>query len=79
MLNYYRALRDRKALDPAPTITAPVLALWGEDDVFLERFVAETAVSACADGRLKIIPGASHWLHIEQPERVNREILAFLA
>ena len=78
MLNYYRALRDRRALDPAPPITAPVLVLWAEKDAFLERFVAERALEVCTNGRLSVVPGASHWLHIEQPQRVNREVLAFL-
>ena len=79
MLNYYRALRRLTPLDPAPPVTAPVLVLWGEHDLFLERFLAEAALSVCTDGRLVVIPDASHWLHLEQPERVNAEVLAFLA
>lgn len=79
MLTYYRALRNRKAEDPVPPITAPLLALWGERDVFLENFVARNALTVCTNGRLSIVPGASHWLHIEQPDRVNQEVIAFLS
>ncbi len=79
MLNYYRALRERDTGAPPARLTPPTLILWAGDDRFLERHVAEAGLALCDDGRLVIVDGASHWLHLEQPARVNAEILGFLA
>lgn len=78
MLNYYRALRERNRADPPARILPPTLVLWGEDDVFLEHHVAQAALELCDAGRLSIIPGTTHWLHLEEPARVNAELIGFL-
>jgi pimeloyl-ACP methyl ester carboxylesterase len=77
MLNYYRALRRRRLETPA-RIVPPTLVLWGEDDSFLGRHVAEQALARCDDGQLVVIEDATHWLHLEESEQVNAEILRFL-
>lgn len=78
MLNYYRALRERKRPKDDARLAMPTLILWASDDSFLERHVAEAGLALCDDGRLEFVEGASHWLHLEQPERINRRILDFL-
>ncbi len=78
MLNYYRALRDRPAGGAPARLAPPTLTLWAGEDSFLERHVAEAGLALCDDGRLVMIEGASHWLHIEQPDRINAEVIAFL-
>lgn len=78
MLNYYRALRGRRAPDQPSRIAPPTLILWGEKDSVLEHHVARAALDLCEDGRLSIIPGATHWLHLEDPARVNAELVRFL-
>lgn len=55
-----------------------MLILWAENDVFLERHVAEAGLALCDDGRLEIVEGTSHWLHFEEPARINGRIAAFL-
>ena len=78
MLNYYRALRERpKGSEPA-RLTPPTLILWASDDIFLESYVAEAGLALCDDGKLEIVEGASHWLHIEQPDSINARILRWL-
>ena len=78
MLNYYRSLRRcRRPAEPA-RIRPPTLVLWGERDAALERHVARDAVGLCDDGRLLVLPGTTHWLHLEEPGRVTAEILGFL-
>ena len=77
MLNYYRALRDRGASGEPARLTPPTLILWAGDDSFLERHVAEAGLALCDRGRLKIVEGASHWLHLEQPERINAAVVDF--
>lgn len=78
MLHYYRALRLPRASLAATRVTAPTLVLWGEDDAFLDTRVGEAALVQCTDARLVVLDGATHWLHHEQPERVNDELLGFL-
>jgi pimeloyl-ACP methyl ester carboxylesterase len=77
MLNYYRALREARSggstRNPVPT-----LVLWGEQDSFLEQHVARASLKQCDDGRLEILPDATHWLHLEQPERVTALIRGHL-
>jgi len=76
MLHYYRALRHRT---PSPgRIVPPTLVIWAEHDVALGRGLAEASVKRCTDGRLLVIPGTSHWLQLEEPERLVREIVSFL-
>ena len=78
MLHYYRALRLPRTSLAAVRVTAPTLVLWGEDDVFLDARVGEAALVQCTDARMLVLQGATHWLHHEQPERVNAEVLGFL-
>jgi len=77
MLNWYRALM----LDlPTPTLrtSVPVTVVWGERDPFLERALADAALALCERGTLVALPQATHWLHHEDPEAVNRAILQAL-
>lgn len=78
MLNYYRALRDRTHTEEPARLATPTLILWADDDRFLERHVAEAGLTLCDHGRLDVIEGVSHWLHIEQPDRINARIIAWL-
>ena len=78
MLNYYRALRERKKPDQPARIPCPTLVLWGEKDSFLEHHVAHAGLDLCDNGRLTMVQGATHWLHLEEPARVNAEIIGFL-
>lgn len=77
MLNYYRALRRPRSGTPE-RIVPPTLVLWGEDDTFLGRHVAEQALARCVDGQLVVVDDTTHWLHLEEPEQVNAEVLRFL-
>lgn len=78
MLNYYRALRKRRLPAEPGRIRVPTLILWGDNDVALETHVAHAALEACDDGRLDIIAGATHWVHHEEPDRINAAIDDFL-
>ncbi len=74
MLNYYRAaFRGRAAMQegPWPVIETPTLIVWGEEDSALglellpghERFVRDLTIER--------LPGVSHWVQQEAPEKVN--------
>jgi len=78
MLNYYRALRQRPHGEKPARLAPPTLILWAGDDLFLERNVAEAGLALCDDGKLEFVEGASHWLHIEMPEKINARVIEWL-
>lgn len=60
--------------------TRPTLYLHGADDGCLDPRLAELAESSLPPGSaLHVVPGAGHFLQLEQPAAVNRLILDFLA
>lgn len=77
MLHWYRALPLGRAT-PAHPIDVPVTVIWGERDSFLDRRLADAALALCARGVLHVLPRATHWLHHEEPEEVNRLLLGAL-
>jgi len=78
MLNWYRALLRRRMPDRLPRITVPVLMIWGVDDQFGERSVAQASIDQCDHGRVVYVDAATHWVHHEEPDRVNALLLEFL-
>lgn len=80
MINWYRALL-RKPPDglQTPIITPSSLLIWGAKDAFFLREMAELSIDLCEDGRLLALSEATHWVHHEEPAKVNSAILEFLA
>ena len=59
------------------TIDVPALVLWAMDDVALLPGLIEGLEDYVPKLQLRKMPGATHWIVHEQPERVMREIEAF--
>jgi pimeloyl-ACP methyl ester carboxylesterase len=59
-------------------IKAPTLVLAGDRDQPDILAIADLLVKNIPNARLTVIPGAAHMLNLEQPERFNSELLAFL-
>lgn len=81
MINYYRAgLRaGEKAMNPAPgTVDVPTLMIWGEEDTALGKATTLGTEAYVKDFTLRYLPGVSHWVQQEAPERVNAMIEAWL-
>ncbi|HYD77948.1 alpha/beta hydrolase [Ramlibacter sp.] len=78
MLAWYRAI-GLQVPTPARTIELPVTVIWGEQDPMLDRGLADAALRLCSKGRLVALPDATHWLHHEEPQRVNDVLLEALA
>ncbi len=78
MLGWYRAAAratlNRQPLAPGRTIKAPTLILWGEQDVALGVELAEQSLGYLEQGRLERFPEATHWIHEEFPDEVNRRL-----
>ncbi len=77
MINYYRAntgMLSRWGKTP-PVIDVPTLMIWGEADTALGIENTQGYGPYVSDFTLHRLPGVSHWVQQEAPERVN-EILA---
>ena len=59
-------------------ITVPVLVIRGSRSPEGLRRIADTAAACIPAGRLVELPDATHWMHLEQPERLNDILLEFL-
>jgi pimeloyl-ACP methyl ester carboxylesterase len=72
---YNRPLRNR-----LHRISSPALIIWGEKDSMVPRTHGETYVRLLPNAQpLKIIDGAGHSVHAEQPETTAKIVLDFLA
>lgn len=78
MVNWYRAAVRARPPAPDPRVRVPALILWGMKDAFLRRRYAQDALARCEQGRLESFEDATHWVHHEEPDRVNRLLTDFL-
>jgi pimeloyl-ACP methyl ester carboxylesterase len=77
MLNWYRALRLKGRSELGP-IRAPTLIVWGKKDPALSPRLATESLNLCEQGRIEWLPGATHWLHHEESDRVSAALADFL-
>jgi len=83
MINYYRASvrespkRAKAAIRP---ISAPTLVIWGQSDGYLGKGVRQPdRADVPGLDRVEELPGASHWVHHDEPERVTQLLVDFFA
>lgn len=83
MLNYYRAAfrwTPRAAGQRIRVVSAPTLVIWGERDRHLGAELAQPdAVDVPNLERVVRLPNASHWVHHDDPDRVNELLVDFFA
>jgi pimeloyl-ACP methyl ester carboxylesterase len=79
MINWYRALARRAGALQQRRIPAPVRVVWGDRDPFLDRGLVDAGLALCDRGEAFHLPEATHWVQHEEPERVNRLLVEFLA
>ncbi len=81
MVNYYRSMWRTGSYFNAGDgrVDVPVLMIWGEEDTALNIHCTEGTEDYCADFRLERLPGVSHWVQQEAPERVNAILVDWLA
>jgi len=83
-LNWYRANSPVANLPGAdvprlPSVAAATLGLYGEDDPYLtERAMLASERFVTGGWHYQRIDGAGHWPQLEQPDRVNKQLLDFL-
>jgi epoxide hydrolase 4 len=83
MINYYRALFRQppwRAEARIRTVRAPTLVIWGERDRHLGAELAEPDRDDVPNlERVVRLPGASHWVQHDEPERVAQLLIEFFA
>jgi pimeloyl-ACP methyl ester carboxylesterase len=82
-LNWYRANlspeRELQSRPPFPAIAAPTLGLWSSDDRYLaEERMRRSGERVEGPWRYERIDGASHWMQLDAPERINALLLDFV-
>ncbi|MEH6663010.1 MAG: alpha/beta hydrolase [Parasphingorhabdus sp.] len=73
MINYYRALlRTKDARDIGDgMVTVPTLMIWGEEDTAIDIRCTDGTEQWVPNLELHRLPGVSHWVQQEAPEKVN--------
>ena len=80
MINYYRAnLAGLAARRETPKLETPTLMVWGEQDSALGLELTEGYGPYVTDFTLRRLPGVSHWVQQEAPDRVNAAMGEWLA
>jgi pimeloyl-ACP methyl ester carboxylesterase len=82
-LNWYRAnmAPARQLREPSgfPVVTVPTLGIWSSgDDYLTEEQMVRSGDHIAAEWRYERIEGASHWMQLDEPERLNELLLGFL-
>lgn len=78
MINYYRANTGTVFKDVDAVIDVPVLMIWGEEDTALGVELTEGYAGLVRDFTLHRLPGVSHWVQQEAPDKVNAIMAAWL-
>ena len=90
-LNYYRASPLKPPLTATDavmklqftpefvTVNVPTLVIWGEADIALPPPLLDGLEAFVPQMKLVRVPGASHWIVHEQPQRIAAEIDGFLS
>lgn len=81
-IDYYRAafrgsLRGMRETDPP--VDSPTMVVWGENDRYGLPELARCENSDVPGlERVEVLPGVSHWVQHDEPERVGRLLVEFL-
>jgi pimeloyl-ACP methyl ester carboxylesterase len=79
MLNWYRAAgRTLGLAEEAPVLEVPTLVIWGEEDTALGVELLDGTERLVKDLTVRRLPGVSHWVQQEAPEKVDAILEAWL-
>jgi epoxide hydrolase 4 len=79
MINWYRALlRKQMPSSEQLRVRVPTLVIWGAQDVFAERELADASARLCDNARVAYLERSTHFVQHDEPERVGDLLLEFL-
>jgi pimeloyl-ACP methyl ester carboxylesterase len=78
-VRYCEILREYDVRGGLGRITAPTLAIAGEEDPTSPPEHLEAIAAEIADARVVVVPGAAHLLNAERSSEFNDALLAHLA
>lgn len=81
MINWYRAAARSRVMSSGrefPPVETPTLIIWGEEDSALDVATTEGTERYVRDFTLRRLPGVSHWVQQEAPEKVNEIMTEWL-
>lgn len=79
MIGYYRANFPDVLAEPVVKIDAPVLMIWGEQDVAIDIANTRGYGPLVRDFTLVTLPDASHWVQQDAPDAVNAALVGWMA
>ncbi len=71
-------LADFPAIAPACSYDGQALFLYGERSPYRQAAHDQEVYRLFPNAEIVVIPGAGHWLHVDQPERLTADIRRFL-
>lgn len=72
-------IAELDVLDRLGEMRCPTRVLVGDRDTSTPPAVSELLAGRIVDATMRILPNASHLIHLEIPEAINTELLAFFA
>ena len=71
--------REHQLLYRLKDLRAPLLAVWGEDDLIIPPIKAEDVLRIVPGSTVHVLQECGHWPHMEKPDEFNRILTDFLS
>ena len=79
-INWYRAIPLSNLRSSAQKISVPTMYVWSDQDTaLLPKAAHDTARYVGGEYRFEILPGVSHWIPDEQPDKLADLLLGWFA
>ncbi len=78
-VSHYDSRHTQQIADRLPSLTMPVILVWGADDLWQPIGYAERLCNDIPRAQLKIVPNAGHFLPEDVPDVLARELIDFLS
>ena len=78
-INLLGLRRQHNILHRLRDVRAPLLAVWGKEDLVIPPVKAEDVRRALPRSAVHVLPECGHWPHMEKPEEFNRILTDFLS
>ncbi|ERG94980.1 alpha/beta fold hydrolase [Haloquadratum walsbyi] len=79
MINWYRAIVRENPQPVQTQVNTPTLLLWGAQDTFLTRSLADDSAQYCTNAEVVMFEQATHWITHEERTQVQNQLLDHFA